>query len=87
MEVGFPIAKEIEGNDEILITKTYGGEIATLMHKGSYETSSQSWGLLMESLGSMKLEQNGAPYEVYITNPQMEQDTSKWLTKLCVPVK
>jgi effector-binding domain-containing protein len=87
MEVGFPIAHEAKGNDEIKISETYEGKIATLMHKGAYDKSPQSWGALMTAVQKMNLEQNGSPYEVYFTSPDMEPDTSKWQTKLCVPVK
>ena len=87
MEVGFPISQENSGNDEIKTRNTYEGKIATLMHKGSYEKTPQSWGILMQAIQKMELEQNGAPYEVYLTSPDIEPDTSKWKTKLCVPVK
>ncbi|ALO14213.1 Transcriptional regulator, effector-binding domain/component [Salinivirga cyanobacteriivorans] len=35
----------------------------------------------------MGLEAAGSPWEVYLTDPQTEKDTSKWLTKMYQPVK
>ena len=87
MEVGFPVSPETKGNDKIKLSKTYEGKVAVYLHKGSYDKSPKSWEKLMKAVKKMNLEPNGSPYEIYITNPQMESDTSKWQTKLFMPVK
>jgi effector-binding domain-containing protein len=34
-----------------------------------------------------ELTQNGASWEVYLTNPMTEKDTAKWETHIFIPVK
>lgn len=82
-----PINKKIKGTDDVLPIKTYGGKVAYVSHMGEYSTTNYSWGILETYLKENNLEMNGAPYEVYITDPQTEPDPSKWITELYWPIK
>ena len=87
MIVGFPVNKEVKGNDEFKVIDSYEGEVLSILHKGAYDEQHKTWQVLMENIEKMGLETAGAPWEVYITDPQTEKDTSKWLTKLYQPIK
>ena len=81
-----PIDKNIKGTQEILPIKTYQGKVAHVIHTGDYMTTNYSWAALETYIKENNLKTNGAPYEVYITDPQSEPDPSKWITELYWPV-
>ncbi len=82
-----PIDRNIKGTDKVLPIKTYQGKVAHVSHMGEYSTTYHSWGILETYIKDNKLEMNGAPYEVYVTDPETEPDPSKWITDLYWPVK
>ena len=43
--------------------------------------------LIVSYIKDNNLEMNGAPYEVYVTDPQDVPDPSKWITELYWPIK
>ncbi len=57
-----------------------------LTHKGAYETSYNAWNTLDKYIKYNKLQTIGNPYEVYVSGPMNEADTSKWITNICFPV-
>jgi len=87
MECGIPFTGTAKGDKKIKVSKTYDGKVVTFMHLGSYESSGKSWGELLNYVKTAGFELNGAAYEEYITDPTTEPDTSKWMTKLCQPIK
>ena len=58
-----------------------------LMHSGAYHTSYKAWNTIDKYIKYNKLEITGNPYEVYITGPMNEADTSLWITNICFPIK
>lgn len=82
-----PINKKINGTDKVLPIKTYQGKVAHVSHMGEYSTTHLSWEILESYLKDNNLEKNGAPYEVYVTDPQNVPDPSKWITELYWPIK
>ena len=40
----------------------------------------------LEYLQNKGLTMNGAPMEVYVTDPMLEKDTTKWITEVYYPV-
>ena len=87
MTVGFPVNEKVEGKGEIKVIQSYGGKALSIIHKGAYADQHKTWQLLMDNIKKMGLEAAGSPWEVYLTDPQTEKDTSKWLTKMYQPVK
>jgi effector-binding domain-containing protein len=86
-ECAIPVVYKVKGEGEIRFFNTYGGKAVTLEHWGDYATSGISWGILMKYAEDNKLEANGDPYEVYMTDPTTEPNPEKWLTVLYFPVK
>jgi len=82
-----PIDKKINGADNVLPIKTYQGKVAHVSHMGAYSTTYLSWGTLEAYIKDNELETNGAPYEVYVTDPQDVPDQSRWITELYWPIK
>ena len=86
-ECALPVAGKLKGEGDIRFFNTYAGKAVTIEHWGSYETSGNSWEVLMDYVKDNNLEANGDPYEVYMTDPTTEPNPEKWLTVLYHPVK
>jgi len=82
-----PLDEPMEGKGNIKSIVTYAGRAIKAVHTGDYESTQHSWKLMGDYIHENKLELNGDPYEVYITDPGMEPDPSKWITELYWPVK
>jgi effector-binding domain-containing protein len=86
-DCAIPIVNKVKGEGDIRLFNTYEGKVATAEHWGDYSTSGESWGILMKYVEDNKLEANGNPYEVYMTDPGTEPNPEKWLTVMYFPVK
>jgi effector-binding domain-containing protein len=63
------------------------GTAVKATHKGSYKTLEEPHNKLNQYLAWRKLEVSGAPWEVYITEPEGEKDTARWVTEVYYPVR
>lgn len=55
-------------------------------HVGSYSALKDTWTALWAEIERLGLQPAGPPWERYVTNPEEEPDTSKWVTEVYVPV-
>lgn len=55
-------------------------------HVGPYSALKDTWTALWAEVESLGLQPAGPPWERYVTNPEEEPDTSKWVTEVYVPV-
>jgi effector-binding domain-containing protein len=86
-EAAIPIDKEIKGNDKVQVKKSYAGKVIYLSYMGPYNGTYQAY-IELESYKKEKgYTDNGGPWEVYVTDPTTEPDTSKWITEIYFPVK
>lgn len=63
------------------------GTAVKATHRGSYKTLEETHNQLNQYLAWRKLEVSGAPWEVYITDPEVEKDTARWVTEVYYPVR
>jgi effector-binding domain-containing protein len=56
-------------------------------HYGPYQNIPLAYKELKTYITEQKLQQTGPAREFYITDPYLEKDTSKWLSKIYIPVK
>ncbi len=87
MEVGLPLTEAIEGEGVIQATNTPGGKAVKALYFGAYEEIAPVYEALEQYIKVMKLENAGPPWEVYMTDPAMEPDTSRWQTYVYFPIK
>jgi len=64
-----------------------GGETVTISHYGMYENLPASYKVIENWIQENGYIQRGNSYEVYVTDPGSEPDSSKWETQLFYPVK
>lgn len=89
MECALPIAADnkvnIKGNVSI---KTFPmTSAAKAVHNGAYEDLAQYHYAIDEWINTNQRQITGAPFEVYLTDPQSEPDTSKWITEVYYPIQ
>jgi len=84
-----PVAPHVDNKlpKEMEYYQTSEGQSAVVLHVGSYEKIGTAWLALEEYMKSNNLESNGAPFEVYMTDPMVEKDTAKWQTQVVFPFK
>lgn len=86
-EAAIPIDKEIKGNDRISVKKSYEGKAVWVTYTGPYENTFQAYTDLDQYMKEKGLTQAGGPWEVYLTDPGTEPDSTKWVTEIYFPVQ
>lgn len=69
------------------VTENPGGKAVKAVHMGDYAKLGDTHIQIGQYMEFKKLTMNGAPWEVYITDPMVEKDTTKWITEVYYPVK
>ncbi len=87
IEAGMPVAGPAEGTDEIMVGSLVGGEVASTIHKGPYDSLDQGYEAIQRWMMENNEESGGAPWEVYITDPGEVPDPAEWLTEIIHPLK
>lgn len=64
-----------------------GGKAVKALHMGDYAKLGDTHTQIGQYMEFKKLTMNGAPWEIYITDPMVEKDTAKWITEVYYPVK
>ena len=86
LECAIPVASHLAGEGRIQAGTLPAGTMATVTHVGPYDRLPSTWAGLTEWMQSQGLEGAGAPWEVYVTDPGVEPDPSKWRTDIFFPV-
>ncbi len=86
LEAGIPVSGDIAGEGRIKPVSTYGGKAAMTTFTGHYDKLHEAWGEFAKLVDSKGYELAGPCFEVYITDPEMEPDSSKWVTELYTPI-
>ncbi len=85
VEPGIAAASTKKGNDRIKQGTTHSGTALKAVHMGGFNTMAEHEALYAFSAEN-GFEMIGSPWEVYITDPQTEPDTSKWIVEVYYPV-
>ncbi len=87
LECAMPVASPLAGTERVRPGELPAGTMATVTHIGPYEGLGGTWQALTEWIESRGLRGAGAPWEVYVTDPGAEPDSSKWRTDIFFPVR
>jgi effector-binding domain-containing protein len=83
---GFPTAQAVTAEDEVVAETLPGGQVAQVMHVGSYDSLQQSYGRLMAWLESQNLRGGTVMWESYLTEPGPGQSQDTMLTRISWPL-
>ncbi len=86
-EVGYPVNQVIEGNKRIHMVNTPSGDVMSASHFGAHTALMETHAEIQKQMRRSGLKWNGPPWEVYVTDTQMEPDTSRWQTKVFYPIE
>lgn len=89
MECALPIVtvKKANVKGKVNIITYPSVAAARTVHKGAYEDLAQCHYAIDEWINANQKQIAGAPFEVYLTDPQSEPDTSKWITEIYYPIQ
>lgn len=86
VEAGFPVDRPVTPTGEVVGSQPPIGRAATAVHTGPYDNLEQTWGELFKWIGEQKLTPRPGFWEVYLTDPGFESDSSKLQTQVFVPL-
>jgi AraC family transcriptional regulator len=87
IEAGMPIVSPADGEGDIKVGSLGGGDVATTIHKGPYDTLNQAHEAIQRWMDANNEESNGAPWETYLTDPGEIPDPAEWLTEINHPLR
>ncbi len=86
VEMGFPIAIDVKGENRIKTGQIPAGKIATAIHCGPYSTLEETYTKLMGFVKEKGLEVEEWMYEYYLNSP-MEVKPEELQTQICYVLK
>jgi effector-binding domain-containing protein len=88
LKAGIPVAdNSLNLGDSIEALVGYEGPVLKVVYYGPYEGSSAAHEAIDVYAKENGMEVIGAPWEVYVTDPSQEPDSSKWVTEIYYPIK
>lgn len=87
LQAGIPVDKEGKTEGRVKYWQTPPGNVVKAWHYGTYESTGQTHEIMHAWMAKNGKTADGAPWEVYATDPMVEKDTAKWLTEIYYPVK
>lgn len=86
-DLGIAIDKIVPGKGRIRVETLPAQKAVMAAYFGSYENTAATYYILDKYCKEGELECVGGPWEIYITDPMIEKDTSKWETRIVFPIK
>jgi effector-binding domain-containing protein len=85
--VGFPVAKDAKGNDNVKVEEIPGGDMAAVQFTGPYEGSGEIYDALMKWIPEHGYRFDGPPREIYLKSEHDKVPPAEFLTEVQFPVK
>jgi effector-binding domain-containing protein len=86
MEPGIPITNGGISRGEVIAKTIPPVKAMQIDYHGSYDNISDVYLFIRELTARKQMEVTGPPWEIYVTDPGTESDTSKWLTQVFHPI-
>jgi len=86
VEIGFSVAKTIQGKGEIQANQVPGGKLGYALHTGRYGDIAPAYDALTQYVKEQGYEPTGVAYEFYLNDPE-ETPQEKLLTQIVFPLK
>jgi effector-binding domain-containing protein len=87
MTCALPVAADAKLPAKYKIMQTPASRAIKAIHYGAYDKLQNTHAEVQKYLAYKKYEESGAPWEVYVTDPYVEKDTTKWVTEVYYPIK
>lgn len=86
IEAGFPVSAPVTTSGEVHPLVLPGGRAIEVIHVGPFETMEKTYAALQTWMEANGIRPAAGMWEVYLTDPQVEPDQSKWQTKIVWPI-
>jgi effector-binding domain-containing protein len=87
IEAGFPVLVQVPCSGDVEPSELPAGPAAATWHTGRYEEMEPAYEALTEWIEAQGGIPEGAPWEVYYTDPDEEPDPSMWRTEVIQPYR
>ncbi len=87
MEAAMPVESKGKDVGTVKFHDIAATKALVVKYMGDYSKTEAVYNAAFEYMGKKGMKENGAPMEIYITDPMMEKDTAKWLTEIVFPIK
>ena len=85
-DIAIPVSGQASAPEGLVAGTCESGNYLVGKHYGSYESLSETWNAMESYVSCNGVEVIGSPIEMYVTDPGMEPDTTKWETQIIYPV-
>lgn len=86
LEAGVPVKTPIQPEGRVKPGQLPSGPAAIAVHAGPYEDLPRTHEAIQAWLANAGRSAAGAPWEIYLTDPSLEPDASRWLTEVIYPL-
>jgi effector-binding domain-containing protein len=86
-EAGFPVDDPIPATGRVEPGELPGGRAAVTVHRGGYDGLQQAHDEIGEWVLAHGHDPSGPVWEVYLTDPRQETDSSRWETEVVWPLR
>lgn len=86
-DAGISVEGNIQPEGRINMSETHGGKAVMTVFAGHYDDLNKAWKKFADVVDAAGYKLAGPCFEVYITGPAEEPDSTKWITELYTPVK
>lgn len=87
LEAGLMVKTPIVQDGGVKPSELPAGPAAMAVHAGPYEGLRATYDALESWIAQTGRTANGGPWEIYLTDPSVEPDPSKWLTEIIYPLR
>jgi effector-binding domain-containing protein len=87
VEAGFPALQTIVAEGDVTPSTLPSGPAAHTVHVGPYDAMEPAYAALDAWIREHGFEPNGAPREVYLSDPSTEPDPATWRTEVYAPYR
>ena len=87
IEAGLPVLLAVEGDNGVAASELPGGPAAVTVHVGAYDEMTPAYAAINEWLAVRGAAADGAPWEVYFTDPNEQPDPTAWRTEIVQPYR
>ncbi len=86
LEAAIGVSADTPGEGDILASVLPEGDAVVALHVGRFEDVGPVYEAVFAHAAQMGRQPGGAPYEVYLTDPQTEPDPTKQRTEVVLPL-
>ena len=87
VEAGLMVSAPIQPDGEVKPSELPGGPAAIAIHAGPYEGLKATYDAVEAWLARTERTKSGGPWEIYLTDPSAEPDSTRWLTEIIYPIE